>query len=117
MFADTLSVTVNGSAKTLTRVAFGNREGLFEDRANGIRARIFHILGKRDRRTTRFDFTKTAADPLLDGVSRQYSMSGYFVIDAPKVGFSDTEISQNVQGIVDWLDVPANLSKVVNGES
>lgn len=117
MFTEPLSVTVNAVAKNLPRVALGDRTATYENVADGLTVRISHVLGKRNRRTVRLDITKTAADPLLDGVSRPYSMSAYLVVDHPIVGFSATETEQNVQALVDWLDTPGNLTKVVGGES
>lgn len=117
MFADTLTVTVNAVAKTLNRIAFGNREGTFDSRADGLKVRISHVEGKRNRRTVRLDSSKTVADPYLTGVNKLVSMSAIFTVDSPLVGYSDTEVSQIVQALVDWLDIPANLTKVVGGES
>lgn len=117
MFTEPQSVTVNAATIELPRTAFGDRNGLFESVADGIRLRISHVLGKRTRRQVRFDFTKTAADPLLDGVSRQYSMSAYLVIDQPQVGFDLAETETNVKALVDWCAVAGNLTKVTNGES
>lgn len=117
MFTEPQSVTVNSVAKSLPRVSYGNREGIFESRTDGLRLRVTHVLGKRNRRIARLDITKTAADPLLDGVSRQYSMSVYLTIDAPTVGFADSEVANNAQALIDWADVAANLNKVVAGES
>lgn len=121
MFAEPLSLTVNAVAKSLVRVGSNAtntvREGIFEDHANGFRLKVTHLLGKRNRRTVRFDVSKIAADPLLAGVNREASSSYQFVIDSPTAGFSDVELGQNAQALVDWLDVPANLAKVVAGES
>jgi len=117
MFSEPQTVTVNAAAISLPRTSFGDRNGLFESISDGIRLRISHVLGKRTRRQVRLDFTKTAADPLLDGVSRQYSMSAYLVIDQPQVGFDTTETETNVKALVDWLAVAGNLTKVTNGES
>lgn len=118
MFADPQSVTINAVAKTLPRVSTVDRTSTYEDAANGLVLKVSHVNGKsRTRRTVRLDVTKTAADPLLDGVSRQYSMSAYLVIDIPVVGFSTTEVSQNSQGLIDYLDTAANLTKIVAGES
>lgn len=117
MFTEPQTVTVATVAKSLPRVAYGDRNGLFESVPDGIRLRVSHILGKRTRRTVRFDFTKTAADPLLDGVSRQYSSSAYIVIDHPPVGFTPVELQANAKALVDWLGVAGNLAKVTNGES
>jgi len=117
MFTEPQTVTVNAVAKSLPRTAIGNLEGAFQSRADGLKLRISHVEGKRNRRTVRLDSTKTAADPLLDGVSKQYSMSAIFTVDSPLVGYSDTEVMQIMQALIDWLDVPANLTKVVGGES
>jgi len=117
MFSEPQTVTVSGAAVNLPRVAFGDRNGLFELVPAGIRLRITHLLGKRTRRTVRFDFTKTAADPLLDGVSREYSMSVITTADHPPVGFSPAEIEANIKVSNTWLAAAGNLSKVANGES
>jgi hypothetical protein len=117
MFTEPQTVTVDAAAVELPRTSFGDRNGLFESVAAGLRLRISHTLGKRTRRQVRLDFTKTAADPLLDGVSRQYSSSVYLVIDQPMVGFDVNEIQANAKVLVDWLAVPGNLTKVANGES
>jgi hypothetical protein len=117
MFSEPQNVTVNAATIALPRTAFGDRNGLFESVTDGLRLRISHVLGKRTRRQVRLDFTKTAADPLLDGVSRQYSMSAYLVIDQPQVGFDAVEIEANAKVLTDWLAVPGNLTKVANGES
>lgn len=119
MFSEPQTVTVNAVAKNLPRVSFGDRSGTFlvDDAGTVYQLRISHAIGKRNRRTVRLDTTKTAADPLLDGVSRQYSMSAYLVIDHPLVGFNATETEQITQALVDWLDAAGTLTKVVGGES
>lgn len=116
-FTEPLTVTVNAVAKSLPRVSVGNRSAIYEKIADGLRLSIASQTGKRVRRNVRLDFTKTAADPLLDGVSKQYSMSSYLVIDHPQVGFTQLELEQYAQALVDWLDVAGNLTKVLNGES
>lgn len=117
MFTEPQTVKAGADSISLPRVSYGDRNGLFENIPTGLRLRVSHLLGKRTRRNVRLDFTKTAADPLLDGVSRQYSMSAYVVIDHPQVGFSASEIEANAKSLTDWLAVAGNLTKVVNGES
>lgn len=118
MFAEPLTIVVNAVSKSLQRVAFGNRAGEFESRADGLKFKVSHTSGKsRNHRTVRLDTTKTGADPFMTDVNRQYSMSVYLVIDSPTVGFNDTEVGQQAQALVDWIDIPANLAKVVAGES
>lgn len=116
MFSEPQSVTVNAVANSLPRVEFGARKGTFATSDGAITLSIAHDLRNRNRRTVRLDFAKTAADPLLDGVSRQYTMSTYVVIDHPKVGFTVTEVQKNLEALVDWLS-DAQILKVVGGES
>lgn len=116
MFTEPQSVTTNAVADSLNRTSF-DPEGVFHNASTGRKLRIAHSRAKRARDTVRLDFTKTAADPLLTGVNRQYSMSVYLVIDAPLTGFTATEIGHHAQALTDWLDVPGNLTKVINGES
>jgi len=117
MFTEPQSVLVSGASKSMNRVAFGDRKGVFDNPTTGHQLTVSHTSGKRNRRTVRLDITKTAADPLLDGVSKQYSMSAYLVIDHPLVGFTAAETEANAKAIVDWLAVAGNLTKVVGGES
>lgn len=118
MFAEPQTVTVNAVPESLPRVAFGERRGVFQDLDAGIVLTISHTSGKGRRRTTvRLDFNKTAADPLLDGVSKQYSMSTLQIIDTPIVGFDSAEVEANAKALADWVVATGNLSKAVNGES
>jgi hypothetical protein len=117
MFTEPQSVTVSGSAKSLPRVQYGDRNGTFENASTGHALKLSHQVGKRNRRTVRLDITKTAADPFQTDVNRQYSMSAYLVIDHPPVGFTAAETEANAKALVDWLAVAGNLTKVVGGES
>lgn len=120
MYTEPQLVTVNAVAYNTVRVESSGRVGVFEKTISPgltVQLRISHILGKRNRRTVKTTFTKTAADPLLDGVSRVYSMSVSSTIDAPDVGFSITEIEQNAQAHVDWMDTAGKLTQLVAGES
>lgn len=119
MFSEPQTLTVNAVAKNLRRVSMGDRKGAFElqDGTTKYALQISHELKNRSRRLVKFLTTKTAADPLLDGVSREYPMNCQLIIDTPKVGYSATEVGQIVQALVDWLDVPANLAAFVGGES
>ena len=117
MFADPQTVTVNAVAKTLPRVSVGSRQATYESSADGLSLLLTHVKGKRNRHTVRLDISKTAADPLLDGVSRVYSMSAYLVVDAPELGFSLAEQKLNVKALLDFLAASTNTEKVLAGES
>lgn len=117
MFADPQTVTVNAVAKTLPRVSVGDRKASYESTADGLGLTITHVVGKRNRHTVRLNIDKTAADPLLDGVSKAYSMSAYIVIDVPPLGFTLAEQKLNVKALLDHLNASTNTDKVLAGES
>jgi hypothetical protein len=117
VFTEPQPVVVATVTTQLPKVDGGNRSSLYESTAAGLALKIRHLLGKRIRREIRLDITKTAPDPLLDGVSRQYSMTAGLWIDVPPLGFSNTEQVNNALALVDWAKVAGNLTKVVNGES
>jgi hypothetical protein len=117
MFADPQTVTVNAVAKTLPRVDVGNRRAIYESAADGLVFTLTHVKGKRNRHTVRLDINKTAADPLLDGVSKVYSMSAYLIVDAPDVGFTLAEQKLNVKALTDWFGTSTNTDKVLAFES
>lgn len=117
MFSEPQSLTVATVAKSLPRVSFGDFDGVFQTSDASLKLRISHVLRNRNRRTVRLDITKTAADPLLDGVSRPYSMSVYTTVDHPTVGFSNQEVIDNLKALTDWLAVAGNATKLAGGES
>jgi hypothetical protein len=117
MFAEPQSVTVAGAAHSLPRVASGDRKGVFATSTGDYVLTVSHDLKSRNRRNVRLDSTKTAADPLVSGVNRQYSMSAYVVIDHPKVGFSNTEIKDLLKALTDFLGTAGVSDKIVGGES
>lgn len=115
MFSDSQTLTIATVAYPMPRVSFGDRKGIFEDVA-GNRLSISHTFGRRNRHVVRFDNTKVAADPLLDGVSKPYSMSVQLLVDIPPVGYSVTEQLNNALGAVGWC-TSGNLTRVLGGES
>lgn len=117
MFADPQSISVGGAAKTLPRVGIGPASSTYRTADGGMVYTISHQTGKRNRRTVRLDFAKTAADPLLDGVSRPYTMSAYLVINHPDVGYTNAEVEANTLALVDELKEAGVLTKIIGGES
>jgi hypothetical protein len=117
MFADPQSVTINAVAKSLARVGSGDYDGAFQSVADGLDMSIQHALSRRYRSTVRLNVTKTSADPLVPSTNRPYSMSTYLVLDTPPQGFSVTEITYNLKGLIDWLAIAGNQTKLVNHES
>jgi hypothetical protein len=117
MFSDPQSVSVSGSAKSLPRVSVGANTASYKSADGNLTYTISHSYGKRVRRNVRLDFRKVAADPLLDGVSRPYSMFAYIVVDHPDIGFSNAEMEANTKALIDELAEAGNLTKIFGGES
>lgn len=116
MLSDPQEVTVDGVALTLPRVSVAVNGATYQESDRSHKLSISHTYGKRNRRVVRIDSRKVAADPLLDGVSREYSMSTYVVIDTPDIGYSKAEILNLVEGLVAYA-TSATLERVVGGES
>lgn len=117
MFADPQSVTISGSATSLPRTGVAPSGATYTSSDGNTKLTVSHQNGKRNRRTVRLDIRKIAADPLLDGVSREYSMSAYLVIDHPTVGFTGTEVVANVKALTDYLGTAGLVAKIFGGES
>lgn len=117
MFSDPQSVTVNATPISLPRVSVGANTATYMAADGNLKMTISHSYGKRNRRTARLDFRAIAADPLLDGVSKEYTMSAYVVIDHPVVGFANGTVEDNAQALLDTLSTPGVLTKILGGES
>ena len=118
MFADPQSLTI-GSALSLPRIGSGLNTGVFQTSDGLVKMSLSHNLGKRNRHTVRVDLAKVAADPLNAAQNLRYSMSGYFVLDVPPVGFSVTEQVNLVTGLTGNLaaSTNANWIKFIGSES
>lgn len=117
MFADPQTVTINAVGKTLARTDSGGLSGTFASAADGLSMRVAHTKGARNRGSVTLKTSKISSDPFVPANNRNFEMSQTFSFVVPEVGFTVTEVKQQLQGLIDWLDVAANLDKLVNGES
>jgi hypothetical protein len=116
MFADPQSVTVNAVAQSLPTTERSGKTSKYRKSDATYGLVISHSEKNRNRRTVRLDFQKVAADPFEPALNQRFTGSAYIVIDAPITGFTDTELKDNVLGLVGWL-TSANVLKVLGGES
>jgi hypothetical protein len=119
-FADPQSITINSVAISLPRVGAGPFNGLFQSNDGLVVERIQHTTTKsRIRRSLRFDTSKVAADPLVGGQNRKYSMSAYLVVDVPDVGYTVAEAKQLIDGMMTYLTASsgAKITQFLGGES
>jgi hypothetical protein len=116
MFADPQSVTINSVAKSMPRVETNGRRTIYRG-ADGVwTLTISHQeANKRVRTMTRLDQIAIVPDPLTS-VNDYETLSTYNVIDRPQVGFTTTQVQQQVAGLNAWQDATA-VAKLVGGES
>lgn len=119
MFSDTLTLTINAVAKTLTRVDGSGGRGIFRNTAEGLRVTLSQSTTKarRDIMGVRIDHEKTGSDPFLAGVNRPLSASVRLVADYPSLGYTVQEKEDHLEALAIWLSVQGNRDKLINGES
>lgn len=119
-FADPQSITISGVTTSLPRTSSGDGKSEYTSNDGLITLLASSNYGRRTRRTLRVNHSKIAADPLLSGVNKSYSMSAYFVIDAPPlVGYTTAEQLAVVTGLVTAMSATsyALTTKLLGGES
>lgn len=119
MYNDPQTITINGVANTLNRVAIADMAATYRNAEETVQLRISHRSAKnRTRRMARIDQTIIAADPLT--TEQDFQSAGvYIVVDEPKVGFSDAQLQYLVSALVAWLtaNTNANTTKLLGSES
>jgi hypothetical protein len=115
MLADPQSVTINGSAVSVAKTSMGPTSNTFTS-ADGVTTLTTkqNTTAARFRREVRVSQHKVVADP-VSGVNKDLGLSVYLVIDEPRYGFSDTEISYLIEGLKSWLSA-GNYNKILAGE-
>lgn len=116
MFADPQSVTVNAVAKSLPAISRDENASTYRMDTGDYELVISRTFGKRNRFVVRLNAKKIAADPLTASNNLEYRMSTYLVLDAPPVGYTNTELKDIALGLVGWL-TSANVLKVLGGET
>lgn len=120
MFTDPQSLTkTGGSAISLPRVSSSDYSGRFRNDTGSLKLEISHAYGKRDRHVIRVVDTKVTADPLVAGSSFEASATVALTVDAPKTGYTVTELQAVIGALSTWLTASsgANPIKVLGGES
>lgn len=119
-FSDPQSVTIGASTISLPRVASGVSAGSFTASDGNTVLSISNSLGKtRDRRTIRIDVKKVAADPFVPAVNVKLGASVILLVDAPKMGFTPTELKDMVHALGVFLSASSDAAtvKLLGGEA
>lgn len=104
MFPDPQVVTVNAVAKSMPRISSVGQKSTFAIADQTFTLTISHSVSKdRIRSMVRIDQRAIVPDPLTS-VNDWETLSFYFVVDRPQVGFSVLEVEHLVVGLQGWLN-------------
>lgn len=116
MFADPQTVTVNAVAQSLAKVLTDGTSSTYQTADGNYIFKISHTKSRdRIRSLVRIDQRAIVADPLT-AVNDYETLSCYFVVERPEVGFTSTQVNHLVTGLKTWLDSTA-VGKLFGQES
>jgi hypothetical protein len=78
---------------------------------------IDHSRNSRARHIVKLTQRKISADPLLPSQNREYSQSVHMVIDHPKQGFSNTEVTALAVRFAAYVSVAGFNASLVQGQA
>lgn len=121
-FSDPITITIAAVAKTLNRLSstsnnrtitsvYGTDDGVYNLTISHTRTNDGKI-----RSVSRLDFKKIVADPLT-AVNDYEILSTYAVSERPEVGFSVTEVKDQLAGFNTWHGLAANQDKLYGRQS
>ncbi len=117
MYADPQSVTVSTVAKSLARTGMAIDAGKFGTSDGAYVLSISHSSGRRNQHRARLDSNKIVTDPYSTDRNLPVSVSAYVVLDAPTVGYSTTELADQLIALADWIKSGSNAAKLAASES
>lgn len=116
-FEDPITFTINAVGKSLHRVNTGDRWSSYELVADGLVAKISHLVKKRASRMVRLDRTVMRADPLT-GLNTPVTDSVWIVYNAPAgVVVPLAEQKHMLDTVGGWITNVSNQDQFLNGES
>lgn len=117
MYADPQILAILGTATSLTRrgTAQPERLGTFRDPEGTISFDVRqNSTNNRFRREVRLTRKKVAADPFT-AINKEVSASVMIVVDEPRNGFTDAELGDLTNSIINWFS-DQNRDKLLGGE-
>lgn len=116
MFSDPQTVTVNAVAKVMPRVSSDGLSSIYQLSDQSFKLTISHTPSKgRVRSMVRIDQRAIVPDPLT-AVNDYETLSFYFVVDRPEVGFTAAQQDQLRAGLTAWFNTAAS-DKIFGQES
>lgn len=117
MFADPQSVMIDTTPVSLPRVSMQGRSGVYESADGALTLTISHANNKRARSVVRLDRKKVGADALNPATNKQYTSSVYMVVDYPFTGFTDAELTLDIDALVTLISGSGFTAKFLGQES
>lgn len=117
MLSDPLHILVATVDTPLPRTGQGSGTSEFKDAdsAHVVTVKQTTSSSGRFRREVRFTRNKVAADP-ISAVNKSVSASIYMVIDEPKFGFTDADLSDMKAGLNALTNDAPTFLKILGGE-
>lgn len=124
MFADPITITIASVAKVMGRLSSNGTSSVYATVDGLYTLSISHQLVKpakgknssKIRSLARLDFKKVVADPLT-AVNDYEFLTTYAVSERPEVGFTSTELKDQLAGFNTWHALGANQDKLFARES
>lgn len=123
MFPDPIVVKAGDTNTNFVRIGLSANEGRFHAEGSGPPVFNRDVVIKQNQTKTRFrrEFrivdSKDFTDP-LSGLTIPVGASVYLVVDEPKVGYSDGDLNDMVNGLIEFFDdaLESNMFKLLSGE-
>ena len=117
MLSDPQSITIGATTSSLAKVESDRLASRYANLADGVEVTVSQSNGKRYRTLVKATKSKIAADPLT-AVNQRVTASAHLVLDRPIDGFTSTEVTDLIKGLVGWLSAStySATGKIVNGE-
>lgn len=116
MFSDPQSVTVAGTPQSMARVSSNGTSATYQKQDENWKLTISHQKQNgKIRSVARLDQRAVVADPLT-AVNDFEILTTYIVIERPNIGFTSTQVSDQIAGFKTWLDSTA-IGKLYGQES
>jgi hypothetical protein len=108
MFSDPQSITINGVAKSMARIAIDGFKAIYSTADELFKLTLSHTKSKgRIRSMVRVDQRAIVADPLTS-VNDYETLGVYLVVDRPDYGYTQAQVDYVIAGLKTWLDTTAS---------
>lgn len=117
MFADPITITVNGVAKVLARITSVGLKAEYANADETYKLTISHQVmnNGRVKSMARVDRREIVTNP-LDSSTDYDTLSEWYVIERPSYGFTTANVTDVATGFKAWLD-NAVITKLLGKES